>query len=134
MRHYIPKNSEYRMDHDTYMMMYYLIRAYPALCRRYADMLQKDAAAPGDATSRAAVISAVGGQIDAVAKAIARLREKYTNTCTGEAFDALGAFNDYGVFGYFRSRAQKSECPSTRSHNRFKNEFAWQVAKNLYLL
>jgi len=70
-------------------------------------------------------------KIAAIEETVAELQEKYADTCTGELFDAYGAFNDYRVFCYYRSRPFKDEAPSTRSWQLYRAEFKWLVAQKL---
>lgn len=142
MRNYIPKkNNPYSMPHDTYMMMYYMIRSYRKISEQREMLLYGSPPPPNgmprsgttsDPTAdKAVVLSTLGGQIHAVVQVVAELRAKYQNTCTGEPFDPYEAFMDYGVFCYYRSSPNKDMSPSVRTWHRYRSEFAYNLAKKL---
>lgn len=142
MRHYIPKrNNPYDMPHSTYMSVYYLIRSYEELKQRRreiplespppADGLPKGNRLSDPTADKAAVMLVLDMQLEAIEQTAFELKEKYSRTYTGESFDAIEAFMDYGVFSYYRAKKTKQEGPCRESWTRYRNEFCYKVAKKI---
>ena len=141
--------SKFKLEHNLYMQILYMVRGYRELKRRKAEILYKGPrplyeeshesnrktqkfTAPTE--TKAIVLAGIDTQLSAVEKAINVLKYKYKYTCTGEPFDALGAFLDYGVFCYYRSDPGKELCPAKKTWSRYRSEFCYLVAENLNLV
>lgn len=137
------KNNPYRLPHNLYMQMLYLIGSYKQLLERrekvqYGDRPLFDGQPKGSTISKptekkALTLIVIDGQIEAIEQVMFELQVKYANTYTGERFEPLEAFRDYGTFCYFRSKKGKKQAPSAKTWNRYRSEFAYKVAKKLNL-
>lgn len=137
----LKRNNPYRMDHNLYMQITYMIKRYRDLILQYNGVLHGSTPPAdgmprgnetGDPTAKkAALMIELSCQITAIDDTIAELRGKYCRTCTGEIFDPYEAFLDYGVFCYYRSKPDKDEAPSYKTWKRYRAEFVYKVAKNL---
>lgn len=144
----MPRNyqvkSEFKLERNLYMQMFYMIRGYQELKSRRVRILYGSPPPPdgmprgsgrGTPTEKKAVLLAgIDTQLSAIDDAIFALGYKYRRTCTGEPFDALGAFLDYGVFCYYRSDPAKDLCPAKKTWSRYRSEFCYLVAENLNLV
>lgn len=145
-REYQPKrnNPYYIDDRDIHMQMVYMIRNYPKLLARRTELLYGTPAPPdgqprgsgcGNPTEqKALVLCTISGQIEAIEQVIMDLRGKYSRTCTGEPFDALAAFMDYGAFCYYRSNPNKEVAPCERTWKYYRSEFTYKLAKKLHYI
>lgn len=140
MRNYIPKKDWVRRY--KYKMIFYMICDYKNLIEQRNDIILKTPAPPdgmprGSGTpdptaERGVKIASLDGQAyDAITHVITNLHNKYSDTYTGEPFDAYEAFMDYGVFCYYRSKACKDEAPSKKTWSRYRGEFVREVAKKI---
>lgn len=139
MRHYILK--QYEISHNTYMSVYYLIRSYKEIKQRMEDVLYASPKPPdgqpkgsvlSDPTySKAAVRCVLDSQLKAIEQTAHEMAEKYMKTYTGEPFDALEAFLDFGVFSYYRAKKGREIGPRRETWTRYRNEFCYKVAKRL---
>lgn len=139
MRHYILK--QYDIPHNMYMSVYYLIRSYKELKQRrtetiYASPKPPDGQPKGNALSdptysKVSVLYTLDEQIRAIEQTALELSEKYKKTYTGEPFDAVGAFLDFGTFSYYRSKKSRNVGPCKETWTRYRNEFCYKVAKKL---
>ena len=75
-----------------------------------------------------------GTPTNAIEGVLSEMTEKYKQTCTGEPFDAYGAYMDYRVFCYYRSNPKKDEAPSTRTWKRYRAEVIFLLARELKYL
>ena len=138
----VKTNNPYHIDNtNIYRETLYIVKDYKDLLRRREQILYSSPAPPdgmpgGSGTSdptfsKAAVLVTLESKIESIEQTISRMRGKYANTCTGEIFDAYGAFEDYGVFCYYRSRPDREIAPCIRTWKRYRSEFIWNVAKKL---
>ena len=146
MREYqITRDNPYIIDRDTYMQIYYLIRSYPGLISKRQSILYGSPAPPdgmpkgtgtGNPTERKAIaMEVISRQLSAIEQTIIQLNAKYEKTYTGEPFDALEAYNDYGVFCWYRSKKCKDKAPCKKTWKRYRSEFVYMVAQKLgYIL
>lgn len=113
MKEYIPKkqNRYYIHDGETYKLMVHILKNYPKI--------------------KAKAPSCFNVIVMYVNEVIAELKEKYSDTFTGEEFDAYNAFMDYSVFCYYRSRPSKDEAPSERTWRYYRSEVVYMLAKKL---
>lgn len=141
-RHYqLKRNNPYKISHDIYMQMVYLIRSYPDLVNRRTEILYGSTPPPdglprGNKTTnptekKALVLCTLDSQLEAIEQTIVELKGKYEKTYTGEEFDSYGAFLDYGIFCYYRSDPRKDMAPCTKTWKRYRAEFIYKVAKRL---
>lgn len=134
-------NPYYIGNINTYRETLYIVKDYHNLLRQREQILYSSPDPPdgmpgrngtSDPTyTKAAVLVTVERKIEAIEQTISKLRGKYSKTCTGELFDAYGAFEDYGVFCYYRSKPHRELAPCTRTWKRYRSEFLWTVAKKL---
>lgn len=134
-------NPYYIGNINTYRETLYIVKDYHNLLRQREQILYSSPDPPdgmpgGSGTSdptytKAAVLVTVERKIEAIEQTISKLRGKYSKTCTGELFDAYGAFEDYGVFCYYRSKPHREIAPCVRTWKRYRSEFLWNVAKKL---
>lgn len=134
-------NPYYIGNINTYRETLYIVKDYHNLLRQREQILYSSPDPPdgmpggsgiSDPTyTKAAVLVTVERKIEAIEQTISKLRGKYSKTCTGELFDAYGAFEDYGVFCYYRSKPHRELAPCVRTWKRYRSEFLWNVAKKL---
>ena len=142
MDYQIKRKNPYRLEHNLYKQVTYLIKRYHDLINQCNDILHNSPPPPdgmpkgnetGDPTAaKVALRLELQRQIAAIDDTISVLRCKYSDTCTGEPFDAYESFVDYGVFCYYRSRPDRDEAPSYRTWMRYKSEFVYGVSKKLH--
>lgn len=141
MDYQVRRNNPYRLEKNLYKQVTYLVKRYHNLISRCNNIIHSSPPPPdgmpkgnmtGDSTAnKAARIEELQREITAIDDTIMEMRGKYSDTCTGEPFDAYESFDDYGVFCYYRSRPDKDEAPSYRTWLRYRSEFAYKVAKKL---
>ena len=138
----IKKNNPYHIENkNTYRETLYIVKDYKNLLKQREQILYGAPAPPdgmpkGNGTSdptfsKAAVLVTISAKLTAIEQTILLLQSKYADTCTGEPFDAYGAFEEYGRFCYFRSKPDRDMAPSVRTWRRYRSEFLWNVAKKL---
>lgn len=144
----MPRNYQvqgpHRLDHELYMRMFWLMRDYKRLQARktrilYGSPPPPDGMPKGSGTSnttqhKAITLAAIDTDIRAIDEVIWDLKCKYAKTCTGEQFDPYGAYMDYGLFCYYRSRKLADRAPTRKTWQRYRNEFLYLLAKKLKLI
>ena len=108
---YKKNNPYYIADKKIYKFLTATLQAYPSFKKIPSD-----------------------GQKEAIEGVIDDMNVKYRATCTGEPFDAYGAYSDYRIFCYYRSNPNKDEAPSQRTWNRYRAEVIYSLAKKLKYL
>lgn len=142
MREYqVKKKNPYWMDREIYMQMFYLVRSYPKLAKKRQNILYASPPPPdgmprgtsvGNPTEQKAIAcEVISRQLSAIDQTIVQLNAKYEHTYTGEPFDALEAYYDYGVFCYYRSKKCKDTAPTKRTWHTYRSEFLYSVAYRL---
>lgn len=133
MRDYqIKKNNPWYIENRNIRReVRYIIQDYENLLQQKTSLLRGGRRL---SAHDAAVLEMTKRKIDAIEKTVAMLQEKYADTCTGETFEAYGAFMDYRVFCYYRSQPFKESAPSTRSWQLYRAEFKWNVATLMYFI
>ena len=133
--------KEKEMSHDTFMMLYYLIRGHADTKQQMKDEIMLKASYidglprarhTADPTLDSAIrLAALSERIDAVEAAIRIMGEKYGKH--GE-FDAHAAFLSKAVFCGYRSKVKKEMAPCDKTYTRYRREFARIVGKCLNYL
>ena len=133
--------NKYWLPHNIYKMLTYMVRSYYELLERREEILNSSPK-PADGMPRGSGVSdptadkatrlaVVDSQIHAISQVMCEMRNKYYNTCTGEPFEPLEAFNYYSVFCYYRSKPNKDEAPSRSTWYRYRSEFTYLLAAKL---
>lgn len=122
------RNNPHWLPDDVYRQTLSIVKNYrEILCQRDSLLsLTKN-----EREKKAAVLREVTRKAEAVEQTVFEMMAKYSDTYTGEPFDAYGAFRDYGVFCYYRSRREKDEAPCRRTWLRYRSEFVYKTAKKL---
>ena len=143
MKDYIPKkNNKYYIGNKyLYKQVLYTVLGYNDMIKRREQILYSSPPPPdglahsnsmGDTTAKKAIaLSTIDTQLKAIEQVITELNGKYSNTYTGEEFDAYEAFKDYGVYCWYRSRKNTDKAPCERTWKRYRSEFIYKVAKKL---
>lgn len=128
------KNDHY-LPHDLYMQMVYVIRDYKRLKSEYEIIMHSSPFSDGmpkgtdtsDSTQRKAfkLISA-GNELTVIDQTCVEMIGKYSSRV--DTFKPLKAFHDYV---YFSSTLASDDGLSERTWKRYRQEFAWSVARKL---
>lgn len=122
MRHFIPKrNNLYRLPHNVYMQMMYLLRDYPRI--------KKDSVCKSEKNDVHLSI------IKSVSEVLCEMKEEYKkrNTTYGE-LEPYKAFFDYGYYSYMFARKTSELGASKSAWNLYRSKFAYRLAVNLNIL
>ena len=122
MRHFIPKrNNLYKLPHNVYMQMLYLLRDYPRI--------KKERLKEGENKQVFRLINA------SIFETIAELKEEYKKRAAiyGE-LEPYNAFFDYGYFSYMFARKTSDLGASKSAWNLYRSKFAYKLAEKLRIL
>jgi len=122
MRHFIPKrNNLYKLPHNVYMQMLYLLRDYPRI-KKTLKTIDKDAD-----ILRLADTS--------ICETIDEMKSEYKKRSTtyGE-LDPYKAFFDYGYYSYMFARKTSEYGASKSAWNLYRSKFAYRLAEKLGIL
>ena len=117
MRNFVPKrNNYYKLPHETYMMMSYLLRDYPRI--------------KNDDSSNTKIKVK-----EAVENVLKELTEDYTKRAdTYGTLDSMRAFYDYAYYSYMFAR-KKSDCGASKNAwGMFRSKCAYLLAEKLMLI
>ncbi|MBE7027826.1 MAG: hypothetical protein E7407_02160 [Ruminococcaceae bacterium] len=122
MRHFIPKrNNLYKLPHNVYMQMLYLLRDYPRIKRVLkADEKNSDILRLSDTI---------------ICETISQMKEEYNKRSTtyGE-LEPYRAFFDYGYYSYMFARKTSELGASKSAWNLYRSKFAYHLAEKMGIL
>lgn len=118
MRNYIPtRNNLYKLPHNTYMQMLYLLRDY---------MRIKNEA------NKNAVLSHLASAIDATMKEMSEEYDK--RRMTYGILNPYRAFFDYAYYSYMYARKYTDYGASKSAWSLYRSKFAFLLAEKLNLI
>jgi len=122
MRNYIPKkNNLYKLPHDMYMQMFYLLRDYIRI--------KKETMINSDNNTVLHTIS------DAVSQITATLSAEYEKRKTKYGqLDSYRAFFDYNYYSYMFAKRDSDFGASKSAWSFYKSKYAYLLAKQLKLI
>ncbi|MBR2499914.1 MAG: hypothetical protein IKB60_02420 [Clostridia bacterium] len=122
MRNYIPKkNNMYRLPHNTYMQMFYLLRDYTRIKKE--NIWKPDSK------------KAYGNICRAIDETSLLLEADYQKRSTTYGkLDPYKAFFDYSYFSYMFARKRAEVGASKSAWSLYKSKFAYMLAENLRLV
>ncbi len=137
------RNNPYKMPHDLFKQVIYIIKDYDRIKTQRLEILHSSPVSDGQPYQRnnssptenkGIKLAMLEERCEAVEQTINYMNGKYAITCTREPFDPLEAFIKREMFDYFRSKPGKDTAPSSKTWQRYRNEFAYHVANKLQLI
>ncbi len=122
MRNYIPsRNNMYKLPHNTYMQMLYLLRDYERIKK-------ENIWRPDNKKAYAGICQAVEATMVLLATDYKKRSSTYGK------FDPYRAFFDYCYFSYMFARKNSESAASKSAWSLYKSKFAYLLAEKLKLI
>lgn len=122
MRNFIPKrNNLYKLPHNLYMQMLYLLRDYPRIKKELLnDKKTSDALC--------LICNKISGTIE-------RIKEEYEKRSTTYGdLEPYRAFFDYGYFSYMFARKTSDLGASKGAWSLYRSKFAYYLAEQFNII